>query len=322
MRRGSLEFWPHRRAKRQLPRIRSWPKIAEPLLLGLVAYKVGMTHIGMIDDSESPSKGSEVIRAATVLELPKIYLYGARLYKKEEYKEPATEFYSKELARKVGIKNIKNPAEKLEEIKKDLSKYIDITALLFADPSNLGFGKKKISRFEVPIGGDSLEKKLEFVMQNIGKEIKAKDVLKAGEYIDITSITKGKGWAGVIKRFGVARQMRKATGKVRHVGTLGPWHPPKVMYTVPHAGHMGYNYRTELNKRVLKLGSPEEAKTVNVKGGFLNYGIVKNEFIIVDGSIPGPAKRLVRIRKALRAKVKELKEPKLTYISTASKQGA
>jgi LSU ribosomal protein L3P len=58
-----------------------------------------------------------------------------------------------------------------------------------------------------------------------------------------------------------------------------------------------------------------------VKGGFLNYGIVKNEFIIVDGSIPGPAKRLVRIRKALRAKAKE-QEPKLTYISTASKQGA
>jgi len=322
MRKGSLEFWPHRRAKRQLPRIRSWPKIAEPILLGLVAYKVGMIHIGMIDDTESPSKGSEVVRAATLLELPKIYLYGARLYKKREYKEPAAEFYTPELAPKVGIKKIKNSAEKLEEIKKDLSKYTDITALLFADPSNLGFGKKKISRFEVPIGSDSLEKKMEFIIGHIGKEIRAKELLKEGEYIDVTSITKGKGWAGVIKRFGVARQVRKATGKVRHVGTLGPWHPPKVLYTVPHAGHMGYNYRTELNKRILKLGVASEAKSVNVKGGFLNYGVVKSDFILVDGSIPGSAKRLVRIRKALRARSREPREPKLTYISIASKQGA
>ncbi|MGC8776885.1 MAG: 50S ribosomal protein L3 [Candidatus Micrarchaeia archaeon] len=322
MRRGSLEFWPHRRAKRQLPRVRSWPKVAEPLLLGLVAYKVGMTHVGMIDDTESPSKGSEVVRAATILEIPKIYLYGMRFYKKEGYKEPALEIYSKELASKVGIKNAKNTPEKLADIKKNLSNYVDVTALMFADPSTLGFGKKKISRFEVPVGGDSIEKKIELLEKYLGKEVKAKEILKNGEFVDVTSITKGKGWAGVIKRFGVARQMRKATGKVRHVGTLGPWHPPKVLYTVPHAGHMGYNYRTELNKRILKIGSAEEAKNINVKGGFLNYGIVKNDFIIVDGSLPGPAKRLVRIRKALRSKVKEPQEVKLTFISTSSKQGA
>ncbi|MGB9732710.1 MAG: 50S ribosomal protein L3 [Candidatus Micrarchaeia archaeon] len=322
MRRGSLEFWPHRRAKRQLPRVRSWPKVAEPLLLGLVAYKVGMTHVGMIDDTESPSKGSEVVRAATILEIPKIYLYGMRFYKKEGYKEPALEIYSKELASKVGIKNAKNTPEKLADIKKNLSNYVDVTALMFADPSTLGFGKKKISRFEVPVGGDSIEKKIELLEKYLGKEVKAKEILKNGEFVDVTSITKGKGWAGVIKRFGVARQMRKATGKVRHVGTLGPWHPPKVLYTVPHAGHMGYNYRTELNKRILKIGSAEEAKNINVKGGFLNYGIVKNDFIIVDGSLPGPAKRLVRIRKAIRSKVKEPQEVKLTFISTSSKQGA
>ncbi|MGC8699715.1 MAG: 50S ribosomal protein L3 [Candidatus Micrarchaeia archaeon] len=318
MRRGSLEFWPHRRAKRQLPRVRSWPKVAEPLPLGIVAYKVGMTHASVLDTSDS--RGGEAARAVTLLEMPKVYLYGIRFYKKEEYKEPVLEIYSRELAPRVGIKNVKNGPEKLEEVKKDLSQYVDASALLFADPSNLGFGKKKISRFEIPVGG-TLEKKIEFLASNIGKEIKAKDVFKEGEIVDTTSITKGKGWAGVIKRFGVARQVRKATNKVRHVGTLGPWHPPKVLYTVPHAGHMGYNYRTELNKRILKIGTAEEAKNINVKGGFLNYGIIKNDFIIIDGSIPGPAKRLVRIRKALRAR-KNAGEVKLLYVSTSSKQGA
>ncbi|MGC8710538.1 MAG: 50S ribosomal protein L3 [Candidatus Micrarchaeia archaeon] len=321
MRRGSLEFWPHRRAVKQMPRVRSWPKTAEPLPLGLVAFKAGMTHISLIDDSESPSKGTEVTRAVTILELPKMFVYGIRFYKKETYKEPSIDLYSKELSAKVGIKESKNTLEKLEAEKKDLSRFSDVSLLLFSDPSNLGFGNKRIMRFELPVGGDSVAKKLESAEKYVGKEIKVSDILKDGEYIDVTSISKGKGWAGVIKRFGVARQMRKATQKVRHVGTLGPWHPPKVMYTVPRAGHMGYNYRTEINKRVIKVGSAAEAKSVNIKGGFINYGIVKNDFVVVDGSIPGPAKRLVRIRKALRNK-REAKAPKVLYISTASKQGA
>lgn len=145
--------------------------------------------------------------------------------------------------------------------------------------------------------------------------------MKPGDFIDVTAITKGKGWAGVIKRYGVARQYRKATGKVRHVGTLGPWHPPKVQFGVPQAGHMGYNYRTEANKLVLKLGTQNDVNAINLKGGFLNYGIVKNDYAIIEGSIPGPSKRLMRIRKSIRA-WRQVKEPKITYLSLESKQGA
>ena len=63
------------------------------------------------------------------------------------------------------------------------------------------------------------------------------------------------------------------------------------------------------------------AAAVNAKGGFINYGLVKNDFIILDGSIPGPAKRLVRIRKSIRNKSQK-KEPQINYISTATQQGA
>ncbi len=102
---------------------------------------------------------------------------------------------------------------------------------------------------------------------------------------------------------------------------LGAWHPAKVMFTVPHAGHMGYNYRTELNKRVLRVGTAADASTVNVRGGVPNFGNVKSDFIIVDGSVPGPAKRLLRIRKALRS-TEKAKVPQMAYLSQASKQGA
>ena len=84
---------------------------------------------------------------------------------------------------------------------------------------------------------------------------------------------------------------------------------------------MGYNYRTEINKRIVKMGTAADVAQINVSGGFPNFGVVKNDYIVVDGSIPGPAKRMLRIRKALRSK-EEAKAPQINYISVASKQGA
>ncbi len=324
MRRGSLEFWPHRRAKKIMPRVRTWPYSEEPKFLGLVAFKAGMTHIGMMDDSEAPSKGSEIITSATVLEVPRIFVYGIRLYKKRgdnEYKETSNEFYSKDLAISLGIKKTENVVEKLSDIKSDLSKFVDVSALMYLDASPLGFGNKRKLRFEVGVGGKDIQSKIEFAEKWLGKEVKLFDVFADGDYIDTISVSKGKGWAGVIKRFGVARQVRKATGKVRHVGTLGPWHPPKVTYMVPMSGHMGFNYRTEINKRVLRVSKADDIKSINVKGGFPNYGIVKSDFLIVKGSVAGPSKRLIRLRKAIRPTA-PAKKPELTYISIESKQGA
>ncbi|MEM0201122.1 MAG: 50S ribosomal protein L3 [Candidatus Micrarchaeaceae archaeon] len=317
MRKGSLEYWPHRRAKKQMPRVRTYVKQKETGFLGLIAFKAGMTHMLMIDDSESPAKGTEVSRAVTVLEIPKIHVYGIRAYKKGYiYKEIAKEVYDSKLAANVGIKSTKNTdVSKL----KSLTELTDATALAYLDAGSLNFGNKRVMRFEIPIGGEDVSSKISFIEGFLGKEVKINNFIKTGEYLDITSISKGKGWTGVIKRFGVSRQYRKATGKVRHVGTLGAWHPPKVLFTVPHSGHKGYNYRTELNKRVLKIGNEKDINSINIKGGFTNYGNIKNEFIVIDGSIPGSAKRLIRLRKAIRNKVK-VKEPQIVYTSLESKQ--
>ncbi len=319
MRKGSMEFWPHRRAKKQMPRVRTWPSSATPGFLGAVAFKAGMTHVAMVDDSESPSKGTEVSRAVTVVEMPKVYIYGIRFYaKKYLYTQPATEAYDAALAKRVGI----NKAGKgISDLKQKLSEFSDVSALAFADPSNLGFGNKRLMRLELHVGGKDAADKMAFIEKFLGKEIRLADVAGAGDYIDVISISKGKGWAGVIKRFGVAKQGRKNTNKVRHLGVLGPWHPSKVMFTVPHSGHMGYNYRTEYNKRILRIGTEKDAASINVKGGFMNYGVVKNDFMVLDGSIPGPSKRMLRFRKALRVTAAK-KEPQINYVSLASKQGA
>jgi len=321
MRRGSLEFWPHRRAKKLMPRIRHWPETAEAAILGIVGFKAGMTHVMLIDDSESSAKGSEIAEPATVIEVPRVYVYGARVYGEDpliKYKKVEKEFYDKQLAQNVGIKNTKNT--NINEAKKEIANITDVRLLAYVNPEGVGFGIKKPMRFEIAIGGKK-EDKMALAEKFLGKELKVEDVFKPGEYVDVTSISRGKGWEGPVARFGVAEQRRKATGKVRHVGTLGPWHPPKVLYTVPMAGGKGHNYRTELNKRILKIGKQSEVDSINVKGGFPNYGVVRHDFIVLHGSIPGFPGMLVRIRKAIRAK-KQVKEPKITLISLDSKIGA
>ncbi len=320
MRKGSMEFWPHRRAKKQMPRVRSHAKVAEPKFLGFVAFKVGMTHVTKVEENEGPSKGTEISRPVTIIEVPKVSIYGIRFYKNGyAYREIAGEVYDANSAKHVGIEKTKNTD--VSQFKNKIGEYNDVTALAFMDAEPIGIANKRVMRFEIPVGGKDAAEKLGFIESFLGKEIKINDFIKPGDFIDITAITKGKGWAGVIKRYKVAKQYRKATNKIRHVGTLGPWHPAKVQFGVPQAGHMGYNYRTELNKLVLKVGTQASVKEVNVKGGYLNYGLVNNDYAMIEGSLPGPSKRLLRIRKSIRA-FRQAKEPKITYVSLESKQGA
>ncbi|MGA2799797.1 MAG: 50S ribosomal protein L3 [Candidatus Micrarchaeaceae archaeon] len=319
MHRGSLQYWHKRRAKNRLPRVRSPPNIKEPTAQNIVAYKVGMAHVAMIDDSESPSKNLEISASCTVLEVPQIEMYGARFYTRDihGYRKAAFELHNKELARKLKQKATKNDETKLEALKPKLKEFEDITALLVAYPKGMSVGQHHALKFESGIGG-TIEEKFDFVSARLGKEFKASEAFKSGEYVDISTVTKGKGWAGVIKRFGVARLNHKATNKIRHVGTHGAFTPGKVLFTVPMAGQLGFNYRTETNKRILKMGASSEVAKIIPKAGFTNYGNIKNDYLIIKGSVGGPSKRLVRVRKASGRNNRGIKEPKIDYISTSN----
>ena len=82
---------------------------------------------------------------------------------------------------------------------------------------------------------------------------------------------------------------------------------------------MGYQQRTEFNKRVIKIG--ENPDGINPAGGFLHYGLVRNNYVLIKGSIPGPAKRLIRIRPATRMGEQTIQTPVVEYVSLQSKQG-
>jgi large subunit ribosomal protein L3 len=163
------------------------------------------------------------------------------------------------------------------------------------------------------------QEEFNFAFEGLGKEIKARDILNEGELVDIIAVTKGKGFQGPVKRFGIKILSRKNSKIRRAVACIGPWHPARVLYTVPRAGQLGYHQRTEYHKRIMLIGENEEE--INSKGGYIRYGKIQGDYLLVLGSVPGPKKRLIRIRKTIRPlKSFLVKAPEITFISRESHQ--
>jgi len=198
----------------------------------------------------------------------------------------------------------------------------DVRLLAYTQPVLVkGVPKKMPEMMELRIGGGTIAERIDYAKSLLGKEIKITDFVKEGLMIDIAAVTKGKGFQGAVKRWGVKLLSHKNSKHRRMIGTLGPKRPGYVRPTVPQSGQQGYHQRTEFNKRVLKIG--DNGNEVTPKGGFLHYGEVSNPYVLIHGSIPGPAKRLIRLRDPIRKGGVDLKEaPNLTYVSTESKQGA
>jgi len=326
---GSVAFSPRKRAAKETPKIRSWPETEETCLLGFPGYKVGMTHITLLDNvKNSPTQGMEVTSPVTIVETPPVVVLGIRAYRKDTRGLKAmtdimASGLNEDLARKITLPKKDEAATKLDELKEKLDEVEDIRVLIHTIPRLTSVPKKKPEILECGIGGKSIEEKLEFAQTVLGNEINPADSFSDGEHIDTIAVTKGKGFQGPVKRFGVRIQYGKAarSSKGRHVGSIGPWTPARTMWTVAMAGQMGYHKRTEYNKKILKIGEASQVDEVNPKGGFVKYGLVKNGFVVIKGSIPGPSKRLVMMRKAVRPIGKHNDAPDITYISTASKQG-
>ena len=311
---GSLAFYPRKRAFEQTPRV-SFIKTdsAETKPINFMGYKAGMLHVmGVSAHKGSPLYGQETAVPATVIECPPVKVMGVRAYGKTPYGSRAifetSENTSKHLQRRIKSFRMKHnekkkaeakgsfspgfSAEKAEELDKIKEKISELRLICHTQPYETGMGKKKPDVYEVGLSG-GLEKQIAYAKEKFGKEIKVSELFKEKGYVDIKAVTKGKGFQGVIKRHGVTIQPRKAKNR-RVVGSIGPWHPPLVMWTVARPGQMGYHTRTEYNKRVLRIS--DDTGAINPASGFTNYGLVKNEYVLLSGTVAGAIKRAVALR--------------------------
>ncbi len=315
-RKGSLGYAPRKRASRLVPRIRSWKCRQEMMIPGFPGYKVGMVTVLYVNQTKnSPNFGKEIVSAATVVETPPVTVFGVRRYEKTPYGlmckgECWTPEVNKDLKRKLTIKRGINHS--LDKLLQDLDEKAELRLLIHTLPRIAGIHKKKPEILEIPIRGGNIEDQRNYVEEKFGKTIGISEVFKPNQKIDVIGITKGKGFQGVIKRWGVKLLPHKAGKRKREVGSLGPWHPSRVLWTVPRPGQTGFHQRTQYNNLLLLIGKEGkyvldsgEEQPITPSGGFPHYGIVKSDFVLIKGSVQGPPKRLVVLRGAIRGGRKE-----------------
>ncbi len=327
--RGSMAFSPRKRARSETPHISSWAAVEgdDPKILGFAGYKVGMSHIMAVDyRKKSTTAGQEIRMPVTIVEIPPMKVIGARGYIQDTYglrtlTEAWEKKIDKDLERTLPISKGHNAKEAWKKMSdNDLE---EIRLLVHTQPRMVtGIPKKRPEIMEMAVGGGSLDAQIEFAKGMMGKEFTMSDFTQDGEMLDAIAVTTGYGFQGHVKRWGVKLLTHKNSKHRRMIGNLGPFSPGYVVSTVPQAGQTGYHQRTEYNKRLLKIGdNPDE---INPKGGFLNYGLIRGNYALLHGSLPGPSKRLIRFRKAVRfhgKKTDAIVAPEITMISQESQQG-
>jgi large subunit ribosomal protein L3 len=302
-------------------RIRAWPKLnsEEPKILAHCGFKAGCVQIVSIDDRDkTPNAGKQLVSLGTVLVTPPVLILGIRGYSKDHNGLQAefdvyAEDIPKHIAKEISLKN--NDKDALDNAEKRLKRIKEIFAIVAVSPRSAGLEQKKPYIFEALVSGGDIQKQFTHVKEVLGKEIKIDQIFETGATVDVAAITKGKGWQGVIQRWGVKKKQHKSRKTVREVGSLGPISPQSVMYTVPRAGQMGFHQRTEYDKRIMVMGNADDKKIkINPDGGYKHFGLVKGDFIILKGSVPGTYRRLIKLRSQIRNAPAKVNKPNILEV--------
>ena len=132
---------------------------------------------------------------------------------------------------------------------------------------------------EIQVNGGTIAQKVDFAYGFFEKQVPIDAVFQKDEMIDIIGVTKGKGYEGVVTRWGVTRLPRKTHRGLRKVACIGAWHPARVSFTVARAGQNGYHHRTEMNKKIYKLGkSGQESHSAMTEFDRLVTSIISHLF--------------------------------------------
>merc|ERR1712032_360431 len=202
-------------------------------------------------------------------------------------------------------------------------------------------GQKKAHMMEIQVNGGTVAEKVDFGVALFEKEVPVGSVFSQDEMVDVIGVTKGKGFEGVTHRWGTKKLPRKTHKGLRKVACIGAWHPARVCFTVPRAGQHGYHHRTEVNKKIYRMGAGIKVvdgkleknnagtefdvtpKSITPMGGFPHYGIVNEDFIMIKGCCIGVKRRVLTLRKSLLVHTKRsaLEAITLKLIDTTSRFG-
>ena len=303
----------------------------------------------------------EVVEAVTIIETPPIVIVGIVGYIQTPHglrslttvwaehlsTEVKRRFYKNwyKSKKKAFTKYAKKYADGKKAIQRDLErikKYCTVVRVIaHTQMRKVRIGQKKAHLMEIQVNGGTPAQKVDWAVEHFEKEISVDQVFTQDEMIDVIGITKGHGFEGVTKRWGTRKLPRKTHRGLRKVACIGAWHPARVRSTVPRAGQDGFHHRTEINKKIYRMGKGIHTvdgkviknnagtefdlteKSITPLGGFPHYGVVNEDFLMIKGCCVGVKKRVLTLRKSLltHTKPSALEKVTLKFIDTSSKFG-
>jgi len=314
-----------------------------------------MTHVVReIDRPGSKLHKKEAVEAVTILEAPPMVIIGVvgyvatpnglrsltTVWASHLSEEAKRRFYKNWYSskKKAFTKYAKKAAEKPQEIEAQLEiikKYCSVVRVIaHTQVRKLKLRTKTAHIMEIQVNGGDTAAKVDYAKSLFEQSIRVQTVFNEGETIDACAATHGKGYAGVISRWGATRLPRKTHRGLRKVACIGSWHPARVKFTVARAGQMGYHHRTEINKHILRIGTKGDEKSASTEndltvksitplGGFPHYGEINEDWIMVKGAVAGTKKRPVTLRQSLIVSTRRAHHEPLNikFIDTSSKYG-
>jgi large subunit ribosomal protein L3 len=276
-----------------LPRV-NWRPVKKQLdtklqgIVGVIAYKVGMATALVKDMTpHSMTANKKIAFPVTILEVPAMKIASVRFYHQGKVAKEC--IVTNEAILKKVLTLPKTP-QKVEAP----AQYDDIRVLVYSLPSQTAI-KKTPDLTELLVQASD---KLAFIQTLLNRELTLKDVYPL-KLVDARGVTTGRGFSGAMKRFGISLKQHKSEKGRRRPGSLAPWHPARVTFRTPMAGQYGMFTRTHYNLSVISTGTNTE-KNINPPQGFPNYGLVHAPYLILKGSIQGPAKRQILLTPAMR----------------------
>lgn len=328
-------------------------------MTAFMGYKAGMTHImRTVDKVGSKLHKKEVVEACTVVETPPMTVIGIVGYVETCHgMRTLTTVFAQHLSDEVRRRFYKNFSKnkcKRKAFTKYAKKYGDdgssaeideqiqrikdnchrVRVIAHTQIKKVNLRQKKAHVMEIQVNGGDIAAKVDFARGLLEKEVAVTDIFSKDEMIDVIGVTRGHGIEGVTTRWGTTRLPRKTHRGLRKVACIGAWHPSRLSFTVARAGQNGYHHRTEMNKKIYRIGKAGDknsastptdltVKSITPLGGFPHYGVVTNDWLLLKGGIVGPKKRVVTLRKSMRpnTSIVAREEINLSFIDTSSKFG-
>ncbi|KAK4132969.1 60S ribosomal protein L3 [Trichocladium antarcticum] len=358
-RHGSLAYLPRKRAARHRGKVKSFPKddAKKPVhLTAALGYKAGMTTIVRdLDRPGAKAHKKEVVEAVTIIDTPPMIVVGlvgyietprglrslTTVWAEHLSDEVKRRFYKnwykskKKAFTKYAKKHSENSGASITRELERIKKYCTVVRVLaHTQIRKTPLKQKKAHLMEIQINGGSVADKVAFGNGLFEKPVSIDSIFEKDEMIDVIAVTKGHGFSGVTARWGTKKLPRKTHKGLRKVACIGAWHPSHVQWTVARAGQRGYHHRTSVNHKVYRIGKADAddnasteidvtKKKITPLGGFVRYGEINNDFVMVKGSVPGVKKRVMTLRKSMfiHTSRKALEKVELKWIDTSSEFG-